>query len=108
MFAGKLALQIMFVTANLDRGAEMAEIAHRLRPDEVQFNTPLRPSAVSPLSANAMDQVETAFGGLPAINVYRAAHPEVVTLNDTETRRRRPAEGRHRRRQGCRGCREGR
>jgi wyosine [tRNA(Phe)-imidazoG37] synthetase (radical SAM superfamily) len=92
-FAGQLALQMMFVPTNRERAAEMAEIARRLRPDEVQLNTPLRPSPVPPLSSDAMDQVETAFAGLPVINVYKAARPEVATLDDTETRRRRPAEG---------------
>ena len=93
-FAGKLALQMMFVPANLDRAAEMAQIARRLRPDEVQLNTPLRPSPVQPLSPEALEEVETAFAGLPVLNVYKATRPEVDTLDETETKRRRPAEGR--------------
>jgi wyosine [tRNA(Phe)-imidazoG37] synthetase (radical SAM superfamily) len=94
MFAGKLALQMMFVQANRDRAAEMAQIARRLQPDEVQLNTPLRPSPVPPLSAEALEQVETSFAGLPVVNVYKAARPEVVALDVTETRQRRPAEAR--------------
>jgi len=91
-FAGRLALQMMFTPANGERAAEMADIARRLQPDEVQLNTPLRPSPVSPLSAGAMDRVERAFEGLNVRNVYRAARPSVVTLDDGETRRRRPVE----------------
>jgi len=93
-FAGRLALQMMFTPANRERATEMAEIARQLRPAEVQLNTPLRPSPVSPLSARAMRRVERAFAGLPVINVYGAARPPVTTLDDRETRRRRPAEGR--------------
>jgi len=93
-FAGRLALQMMFTPANRERATEMAAIARQLQPDEVQLNTPLRPSPVTPLSARAMSRVERAFAGLPVVNVYRAARPPVITLDDRETRRRRPAEGR--------------
>jgi wyosine [tRNA(Phe)-imidazoG37] synthetase (radical SAM superfamily) len=89
-FGGKLALQMMFIPANRDRAAEMAEIACQLRPDEVQLNTPLRPSPVPPLSPAEMDEVEAAFAGLPVVNVYKAKRPEVTPLNERETRRRRP------------------
>jgi wyosine [tRNA(Phe)-imidazoG37] synthetase (radical SAM superfamily) len=92
-FEGKLALQMMFLPANQHRAAEMAQIARRLHPDEVQLNTPLRPSPVQPLSPEALQEVETAFTGLPVLNVYKAARPEVDTLDETETKRRRPAEG---------------
>ena len=106
-FQGKLALQMMFVEANRDRAGEMAEIARDLSPDEVQLNTPLRPSPVPPLSPAEMDEVEAAFADLLALspalstvegkvegavlNVYKAARPEVVSLDEGETRRRRPS-----------------
>jgi len=89
-FAGRLALQMMFIPANRDRAAEMARIARQLRPDEVQLNTPLRPSPVPPLSPAEMDEVEAAFAGLPVVNVYKAKRPEVTPLDEAETRRRRP------------------
>jgi wyosine [tRNA(Phe)-imidazoG37] synthetase (radical SAM superfamily) len=90
-FQGKLALQMMFVEANRDRAGEMAEMARDLSPDEIQLNTPLRPSPVPPLSPAEMDEVEAAFAGLPVLNVYKAARPEVVSLDEGETRRRRPS-----------------
>ena len=93
-FGGRLALQMMFIPANQDRAAEMAEIARQLRPDEVQLNTPLRPSPVPPLSPAEMEEIEAAFAGLPVVNVYKARRPEVVYLDKVETRRRRPAERR--------------
>jgi wyosine [tRNA(Phe)-imidazoG37] synthetase (radical SAM superfamily) len=94
-FQGKLALQMMFVNseplrANRDCAEEMAEIARDLSPDEVQLNTPLRPSPVPPLSPVEMDEIEAAFTGLPVLNVYKAARPEVVSLDKEETQRRRP------------------
>ena len=89
-FQGKLALQMMFVEANRDRAGEMAEIARDLSPDEIQLNTPLRPSPVPPLSPAEMDEVEAAFADLTVLNVYKATRPEVVSLDEGETRRRRP------------------
>ncbi len=41
-----------------------------------------------------MDEIEAAFAGLPALNVYKATRPEVVFLDEEETRRRRPREKR--------------
>lgn len=89
-FQGKLALQMMFVEANRDRAEEMAEIAGDLSPDEVQLNTPLRPNPERPLSSEEMEEIEAAFVGLPVLNVYKAARPEVIFLDEEETRRRRP------------------
>ena len=96
-FHGKLALQMMFVEANRDRAEEMAEMARDLSPDEIQLNTPLRPSPVPPLSPAEMDEIEAAFAGLPVLNVYKAARPEVVFLDKEETQRRRPQQEAERR-----------
>jgi wyosine [tRNA(Phe)-imidazoG37] synthetase (radical SAM superfamily) len=99
-FQGKLALQMMFVgqspllQCRRDRAEEMAEIARDLSPDEIQLNTPLRPSPVPPLSPAQMDKIEATFAGLPVLNVYKAARPEVVFLDKEETRRRRPQQQR--------------
>jgi wyosine [tRNA(Phe)-imidazoG37] synthetase (radical SAM superfamily) len=89
-FQGKLALQMMFVEANRDRAEEMAEIARDLSPDEIQLNTPLRPNPERPLSPEEMEEIESVFTGLPVLNVYKATRPEVVFLDEGETRRRRP------------------
>jgi wyosine [tRNA(Phe)-imidazoG37] synthetase (radical SAM superfamily) len=96
-FQGKLALQMMFMEANRDRAEEIAEIARDLSPDEIQLNTPLRPSPVPPLSPAEMDEIEAAFAGLPVLNVYKAAQPEVVFLDEEETKRRRPQQEAERR-----------
>jgi len=59
-------------------------------PDENQLNTPLRPNAERPLSPEEMEEIEAASVGLPVLNVYKAARPQVVSLDEGETRRRRP------------------
>jgi len=92
-FTGRLALQMMFVEANKDHASEMAQLAHELKPDEVQLNTPLRPSPVPPLSPSEMEVIEEAFEGLNLHTVYKAQRPKVVALDESETRRRRPKKG---------------
>ena len=89
-FRGRLALQMMFLQANRDRAAEMAELARDLGPDEVQLNTPLRLSPVEPLSLEEIGEIEGRFGGLTVRNVYKAQRPEVPPLDEEATRRRKP------------------
>jgi wyosine [tRNA(Phe)-imidazoG37] synthetase (radical SAM superfamily) len=88
---GKLALEMMFVRANKGLAAEMAALARRLAPDEVQINTPLRPCAVTPLSPETLAAVREHFQGLPRVHtVYEASRPEARPIDLKETRRRRP------------------
>jgi wyosine [tRNA(Phe)-imidazoG37] synthetase (radical SAM superfamily) len=91
-FIGKLALQMMFVQANRDQAKQMAALARKLRPDEVQLNTPLRPCPVHPLSATEMAAINAEFAGLPTINVYTAERPQVAPVDVQATSRRRPRE----------------
>jgi wyosine [tRNA(Phe)-imidazoG37] synthetase (radical SAM superfamily) len=94
-YAGKLALEMMFVRANRGSATEMATMARGLSPDEVQINTPLRPCAVTPLTAKEIAAIRRAFDGLPVRTVYEAAKPEVIPLDVGETLRRRPAAAPH-------------
>jgi len=90
-FQGKLALQTMFVAANKDSAAEMAQLAREISPDEVQINTPLRPCAVEPLPPEEIAVIKQAFSGLDGVvTVYEASRPEVTPMNPEETVRRRP------------------
>ncbi len=89
-FKGRLALQMMFVPRNKGCAREMAELARELAPDEVQLDTPLRRSAVPPLSPVEMAEVERHFRGLHVVQVYRRRKPETVPLDLHETRMRRP------------------
>jgi len=91
-FRGKFALQMMFIKENQEAAVEMAEIARELKPDEVQIDTPLRPSPVAPLSKDEIDQIEDSFKDLPLISVYKKRKPHVVPLDIRETAARRPGE----------------
>ena len=89
-FGGKLALQMMFIDANKGAAPEMAELARSLEPDEVQLDTPLRPSPAPPLSPEEMGKIEKHFQGLPFISVYKKEKPSVLPLDAEETGMRRP------------------
>jgi len=90
-YEGKLALEMMFVRANKSLAAEMARIAKRLSPDEVQINTPLRPCSVAPLTVDEIAAIREEFRGLPnVVTAYDASRPEVTPLDIEETLRRRP------------------
>jgi len=91
-FKGRLELQMMFIDDNKHFAKEMAHIAKEIRPYRVQLNTPLRPSPVSPISVEEMENIEKEFKGLNTLNVYKAVRPKVLTLNKRETRRRRPSD----------------
>jgi hypothetical protein len=60
----------MFLAANAGQAERLATLVRSLRPDEIQLNTPLRPSPVAPLQPAAMALVVKAFEGLPARQVY--------------------------------------
>jgi len=90
-YRGKLALQVMFIEANKDYAKEMAKIAEKLAPDEVQINTPLRPCAVRPLIPEAITSIRQEFSHLKnVVTVYEAPKVEVIPLDVEETLRRRP------------------
>jgi hypothetical protein len=90
-YRGKLALQMMFVPANKGLAAEMAALARRLAPDEVQVNTPLRPCPVTPLPPDTLAAIREHFHGLPGVHtVYEGPRPDVTPIDLNETLRRRP------------------
>jgi wyosine [tRNA(Phe)-imidazoG37] synthetase (radical SAM superfamily) len=89
-FHGRMALEIMFTQANAAQADLFAELARSIGPDEVQLNTPLRPSPTPPLSWEAMAEVARAFEGLSAVQVYTAPRTTVLAVNVTDTCRCRP------------------
>ena len=89
-FTGRLALQIMFVAANAAQAEALAALARWLRLEEVQLNTPLRPSPTPPLARPEMGAIARMFDGLHVVQVYEAAPVTAVPLDRAETRSRRP------------------
>jgi wyosine [tRNA(Phe)-imidazoG37] synthetase (radical SAM superfamily) len=88
-FAGKLALQVMFIKDNIKQAEEIASIAKTISPDEVQINTPLRPCNVEPLGEEELIRIKGFFSGLNAISVYESRKKRVKSLSDKDTLKRR-------------------
>jgi len=91
IYRGKLALQVMFVQANEDYAQGIAELARSISPDEVQINTPLRPSKAKPLPPENIANIRAVFSNLRnVVTVYEAPSHKVRPLDLAETLRRRP------------------
>jgi wyosine [tRNA(Phe)-imidazoG37] synthetase (radical SAM superfamily) len=90
-YRGKLALQVMFIEANKDYASEIAALARQISPDEVQIDTPFRPSKAKPLPRENIASIREKFDNLRnVITVYEASKLEVLPLDLAETLRRRP------------------
>ena len=94
IYKGRLALQIMFVSANEKYAEGMAELAKEIRPDEVQLNTPLRPCGIRPLSEAAMRRTESCFrkvlgAKFPILNVFKEPTKPVAAISSADTLKRR-------------------
>jgi wyosine [tRNA(Phe)-imidazoG37] synthetase (radical SAM superfamily) len=93
-YKGRLCLQMMFVEGNKDYGWELARIAAKIKPDEVQLNTPLRPCVVTPVSSDELERIREYFKVLKAtvISVYDGMVPAVRVIDKTDVIRRRGVE----------------
>jgi wyosine [tRNA(Phe)-imidazoG37] synthetase (radical SAM superfamily) len=88
-YKGKLALQIMFIKENQKNAKEISEIAKEINPDEIQINTPLRPSQSKPLSKSEIDKIKEYFKDMNTISVYdtKIKKAEPISTEDTLKRR---------------------
>ena len=90
IYQGKLALQVMFVKDNIKDAALIAEFAKKLRPYEVQINTPLRPAAVKALSERELSKIKKYFIGLNCRYVYDSKKRRIISLNKKNAKKRHP------------------
>jgi wyosine [tRNA(Phe)-imidazoG37] synthetase (radical SAM superfamily) len=88
-FPGKLALQIMFMKENVQYAGDIARIVEKIRPDEIQINTPLRPCGIEPLGRGELSQIKDLFGSFHSISVYESQKKIVRPISDDDTLKRR-------------------
>jgi wyosine [tRNA(Phe)-imidazoG37] synthetase (radical SAM superfamily) len=88
-YTGTFAVQMMFIEENREKAGEMADLAKQIEADEVQINTPLRPSPSKPLTAEQISQIENEFMGLNIKSVYESSKPETEVFDKMEVIRRR-------------------
>ncbi|MEM1981722.1 MAG: radical SAM protein [Candidatus Hadarchaeales archaeon] len=76
-FGGEFSVEVMIIPQNMKMCGEIAEILKKIGPDEVQVNTPLRPSPVRPLRREELEEVLKSFEGLNFRWVYGEGRPKV-------------------------------
>lgn len=77
-FKGKFALQIMLLEENIPHLSRLGTMAYFLNPDEVQLNTPIRPSAAAPLSRDRILSAKKYFKNVSVISCYD--EPALVSM----------------------------
>ncbi|MDP3789952.1 MAG: radical SAM protein [Candidatus Omnitrophota bacterium] len=96
-YKGRLAVQIMFFSANKADYREIADAAFGIVPDEIEINTPTRRSPVKPLTRNEVSRITAYFkeAGRKAnskakvISLYEAKRKKTEAIDKEATIRRR-------------------
>jgi wyosine [tRNA(Phe)-imidazoG37] synthetase (radical SAM superfamily) len=99
VYKGHLTLQIMFIASNKAAAPMIAKLAHEIRPDEIELNTPLRASPAKPLSIEDMEQITAVFRGICGVDikvrsVYEEKREKSRPFCEPSTERRRGKEPR--------------
>jgi wyosine [tRNA(Phe)-imidazoG37] synthetase (radical SAM superfamily) len=94
IYAGKLALQIMFIEENKEKVNEYVYLSNYIKPDEVQINTPLRHCNIKPLTKGEIVKIRDHFilagKGFNIVSVYDDKAPKrVVSVSNEDTLKRR-------------------
>lgn len=84
-YKGKFALQMMLVKDNIEHLHELSALADLLRPNEIQLNTPVRPSGQLPLSREQVQKAKESFKGAHVITCYDVPVEKTVPFNEAAT-----------------------
>lgn len=84
-YKGKFALQMMLVKDNIEHLHELSALADLLRPNEIQLNTPIRPSGQPPLSREQVQKAKESFKGTHVITCYDVPVEKTVPFNESAT-----------------------
>jgi wyosine [tRNA(Phe)-imidazoG37] synthetase (radical SAM superfamily) len=84
-FKGKLAIQIMLVGQNIGNIEAIARRARSLGADEIQLDTPLRPSAVPPLLRERVQGAKKFFEDMPVVSVFDSPLKEYTPIDERAT-----------------------
>lgn len=84
-YKGKFALQIMLVEENFQHLNRLSTLAFFLNPDEVQLNTPIRPSACAPLSKDRILTAKKFFKNVPVISCYDVPVSQTQPIDEQAT-----------------------
>jgi len=87
-YSGTLAIEIMFVKENKHLVEQMVELIDQLNVDEVQLNTPLRPSVVEPLKERELKALESNFDEVRTKIVYEAKRTDTPNIDEEDVIKR--------------------
>jgi wyosine [tRNA(Phe)-imidazoG37] synthetase (radical SAM superfamily) len=87
-FKGKLALQIMLVDQNIDNIQQISQLSRCLGANEIQLDTPLRPSAITPLERQRVQWAKKFFEDMPVVTVFDAPLKEYTPIDERATMKR--------------------
>jgi wyosine [tRNA(Phe)-imidazoG37] synthetase (radical SAM superfamily) len=85
IYKGKLALQIMLVDQNIDDIERIADITRRIGANEVQLDTPLRPSASHPLERQRVLWAKKFFEHMPVVSVFDEPLKKTIPMDKKAT-----------------------
>ncbi len=93
-YQGYLALQIMFLEQNKNDADKMISLIKKIKPDEVQINTPLRKCAVKPQAKKNIIKIKKAIAaackGIAVVSVYdKKERLDIHSISAVETLKRR-------------------
>jgi len=84
-FKGKLALQIMLVEENIENVQQIAAVSRQIGANEIQLDTPLRPSAVKPLERQRIQWAKKFFEDMPVVSVFDAPLKVCTPMDERAT-----------------------
>jgi len=87
-FQGRFALEMMLIEDNYPRISDIAALSREMRVDEIQLNTPLRPSVVPPLEEEKLQKAKKHFKGVETKIVYQEKRTDTPKLDEEEVIRR--------------------
>jgi wyosine [tRNA(Phe)-imidazoG37] synthetase (radical SAM superfamily) len=87
IFKGLLKIQVMFTCDNVSLYKEMVPLVEHINPDEVEVNTPLRPSDTKPLDKNKIKEIKKYFMVLEekkikVVSVYDKEREKINVVTD--------------------------
>lgn len=87
-YDGRFAIEIMITKENKESISAIASLIRDFDVDEIQLNTPLRPSIVEPVKAKELKEIESDFQDVETKIVYEEKRTKTANLDEEEIIRR--------------------
>lgn len=85
----RLGLQIMFIAQNKECVGDLIQICGQIQPDEIEINTPLRPSETRPLAKSELLLIKNQFSHFQNVCAYESSVQKICPISKKQTLLRR-------------------